>query len=1330
MPTGLVPPPPPDMTAVSPGTPAGGNIFDAYDPPASSNQAQGGNIFDAYDPPQSSSSGASNIGNAYSQANKSPLADKMAAGHQPNAAPSVPNTEPYGPPAPDGPPAPAPQYGAHIASQGPAPQTANDSQETMEAVRHAPLVGHIIQGVEQGINELSQVPRQLGRNPLGATLALPGNLLAGATGGVEALTAPVVQAVGNAARGIAGKPPVSYPQAMQQMTGQPSVAANIANFYRVPGTQHQKAVMDTQQAIGNILSSVVPFAGAERLAAPIFKAFIKSPIVAKMLTDAATGGTLGAAYGQGGRTIAGQPTTAGNVAEDAATGAGLGLMAAPAGRVLSKLKKEKPSAPSTASTPQIGMNAQEPIPVEAEVMPPEQPQTQEQSPKQIGMKPSPRQIGMIHKNAPPLIETTKPSNFQAYPWDSGSPIAMGGRPHQVTEPTLDQIRRAQQIREAQTPDYGGQRAQPPLQAETPKIAPEQPKQKLQGHVEKQVKVPKQYTFSSVEEAADAIYGKNPDKADAAAQYLKESLEKKKPQGSTTPSTKQGQQPSIEEEIAKKYGRPVPKVSPKNEAGEDPSTFHARKQVPVEEVTEKDGSPFDLSNKTPREAFWSQTGRTYAAEPHPRVDGKVRLGAQISDAQGKSKGAYKRAEALEPMNKGTSVSQVLDDKDIGHTEAQRESLKGALKHVFEGETKEVQARAVAEAGGLTGEDERLPWNRGVLHANPIKAVVDQAAWAAKQTVKDIKSGDYSAPLKRAFGKENVDAFVDAAFWHRDTHDVIAQYAPKLDRYLRMNEANEAAARMQGGLEGHLTEEAKDALGKMSPLEIMNSPKLNALSTTQRQGLAEAKFLRMDSKQVIKNFRDRLEDRINPQLEEHLDDYSKQLYGGRALLPHTTMDPYGDIIQTFTNQMAAAWFDKNPKFTGLVLTHPLSMVPGTSGFRALGEAYKLNAFDKEVHQMISRHPLTKDYRAEFRGKGGFPISEGANKLLEGVITKATSKLPEGVRNFSAAKYNNEIFALSKAIDDHGVETVRKYAQDINHGTNNLSQAKRTEIALSMWEGLEDATGGTASEFGRSAIEKSRLLRWLKPLSGYTSGVQKLYTKNTVDLVKGVATRDWRRAGNAFYKLAALQTARAVLGGSPLPPEIQEPMEKAMCQWDADAYLQYKFSMHHINVPRMLNMDISQHTSMGFKVGGNLVEPQVQSALSAARHGDAIKSASKIGQLVGGPVGGLLGRGAESVEKVAKGKEDIYVYMRSAVDSAHPIAHLERDYGAADALRDNTMMGESQDRANGEEKARVIHTLKETGKLTPVRLQAVTDEYPTSFRPAAKKPTAKLPSGVTES
>ena len=800
-------------------------------------------------------------------------------------------------------------------------------------------------------------------------------------------------------------------------------------------------------------------------------------------------------------------------------------------------------------------------------------------------------------------------------------------------------------------------------------------------------------------------------------------------------------------IADKYGISVPQGAAQGLSKD--TTQAARESVPHSELQDYDPetgktTPYD-SSKGARSVIWKD-GREYIAINHATDPGHATVGRRITMRGHEETAGTRRANGIADMQEGRSIAQKsIAEKQGIATPEQTASTQNAYEHVRKGQTPNAdQANTItATAQSAAKRAAAIQHLENADQANTITAMAQSAAKRAA-AIQHLENGDLAAAAKASDeadlnswrGVTVVNPFTDIKYGklalteeekrrlpdiiagvrqlvqQENILDTIGHYDATLAKDLRQAEASEARAMAPTRWrDPKFDQESRQVIKAANPAfkeavtatDILHSPEYDHWTPADRQGVAEAITLRGHLQDLVDNAADMHGADSPLDFKGNLKQYADNIWGKKAINPNEGTDPSGTGVIALTRQIAAGFFQKNLRFTELVGTHGPQMGGPMWWY---GKALALSR-DPDLLAAVGTNPLTKDFRSQFTGQPlPVPFTNKPNQVLTGALNKVTSILPKAMREFSVPEANAQGFALGKLLQNHSLADVRAFGREIRTGKLTLSSEKRAQMALDVYIGVENGLG-TAGSISRNYIQKGRMGQILQPLQGYTSGLTRLYVKNTAALFSPKSTLKERAIAGGT--LTSLITARALLGGSQLPPEIQEPMDIWIAKYAPADYLAMKYAMKDINLPRMANADISQHTSAGLKIGSNLVIPQVQAIIGAGNKGDIIKAGARVAGMLGGPVGAIAGKSVETTEKYMKDEERIPVYMRSGEFGTHPVTTGYRHYDEGNALRDNLLMGQDTARANFEEKQRIIWTLKQAGHKDEIPYKQLDEHFP---------------------
>lgn len=1198
-----------------------------------------------------------------------------------------------------------------------------------------PVVGQPIANAGKAYNEFNTEGNQLS-----SAMAATAGALEGAGRSIEE---PVAAAYGVARNAFPQLPP--EPNLMGQLHDRPEMKALQKS---APGSY------DTGQLAGNLLASLGEGALAEKGAITVVSRVLsKLSKVAPEAVEAiskAIQGAQNAGVGKEGsqaRKISNfVGKQAAGTAKSAAEGAAFGGVQGAGERVMqgenASIKPEDLQAGATAGAllhypvkattkvfgniikkkPEEGMKAEaqklEDMPpldrgnriesaqqrLDREGVPPEQPLDVEY---EHVPEPPPRGLpGQTPEQGPRRLEADDQrykatlQEFGRYPAglrDTGA-IPLRGRGAQETEPTREQVQRAEDIRSAGAPVQ--KTAPEPVRQPEPV---KEPAKKLTEVVK-----PEPPQFASVQDAVDKFQNSKSEAVkDAAERYLQENFSKKKVSEVVKPEAKK-----LEGNVEETVMQPEefkPKLAPfeekfYQETGKEPlpeeksdNTHEQRMKVPESDVMEKDPTtgkytqPFDAAKEGPRRVFWN--GRVHGAKPHPTEAGHVRVGGIIGD-----KGARRAQEVFDALDKGTNMADQLADAPTGLSAAQEHAHERGVEESGQGKTRQEQAdaidkiartRAVTDAV-VNNDPEALKAatkpkkNRsGIAYGGfGLQAVIDmaeQAPGAIGDVVKHL-TGIKDNELVKAIPKivntnDTLDSIAEGA--DRNKSDFVDRLNGHLSQMgVDMHGADVTSGETGAKVRKYVKELTLNEIG-----DPANTPDLTPEQRTKAQ--------------MLSYHTERLKRLVREEIKDHPDDEKYQRALNELVGKSGGGKGEGDMVyDSVSHYLAQYALAKNPAFHGTLLTHPASMA-GVAGPVNTAQAMHMMLTDPLTKKWAEgTHNTTSDWRGTFQAD---------NALAGG---KAVPK------EWESSRHNNKVFVLAgmikKAKELHG-EGWRSAVDGLMERAGKNATDADGELLSEGLQTLRDATGNVPGTKNKVFTSRNQVTRTLAQMSGYKAIVDRQLVKGT----KNLFSKDPEIQRQAVKRVGTLLAATVAMGGgaAAVPQEARD----ALWAWNPKLMYSMEYLGDHANVLTGAekltgHARVLEHMRLGFlNWGYSQPLAQAQHMYHALMKKDQTLAglvATMIWEapIVGGSptikgVGGaVIKRGLSNIYKAKEGGKDVSAYD----PLGHQIGKGEREYGPVEAAFD-MLPGTDIEEYNWKHKQYVKHMFKRAGLPPPPNLDS---------------------------
>jgi hypothetical protein len=918
---------------------------------------------------------------------------------------------------------------------------------------------------------------------------------------------------------------------------------------------------------------------------------------------------------------------------------------------------------------------------------------QETGPRRIGMdKPGqePERVDYYHENRP---------SYFAQP---------GPKPGAWTEPTPEQIQRADAIRNAGEPSYMEQSAKPEPQPKPKKKldvfkAPKQETQPLEPPKSKASKKKVSLIKETPAPKTEAPLESRVDEVAPAKSQAPTSDMPMKPADFNPPVQGSPEADNLYKELGKE--------PPPEDLDEpvDKNTHVARSKVDAGELLEKGDKgkydkPFDTANPEPRPARWSGSGRIHVAAPHEEP-GKARLGAIVDHpTKGGILSPARLERAKDSLTGRRNMGTLYEDSQSGSmTPEQQRSVDRLNEENSKGNTPKAQAEVMDI---INSNNTKAAESFGDNAMKKLSGVVFQGGYSPitipglPQLMRGLASlaKSKNITLKGAletFGDDAPQALADTLKMHADLERIregAEAHGDTIHDDLQNNIDLENLHTMRLGvkMEGKFGEEAREALRSEKPHEILDPLIHPGWTPDQRQYVATKKVHRMDSKKLIKATLQKHGGVIDPAYERALTDYSAEQYG-RAGQGSTSQERWYDQLHGHLSQSI---FRNNPKAIALRSFHPIQIGSAVSGPLNIATAYTKMATSAKWRKLmgVDLHALNQAGHESNHLIPEVPIDRFNNEIISGAsMLKEARKIYGGI--------------------DKGLEAIDRLAD----GTLPANEALPLLTAASR--GLFDATGGGSFGMNRSMAQRLPMGKVFKNYMGYKDVVLKYHLKLAKDMMSG----DSAKMKEAFGSFAALQAATVLLGGyAVIPKQSEEPLAKIM--GTKNLYGLEK-ALDQFNLLKKTGVDVSDHMQY------SLLNWQESAMLKAVadigktaihindkgdksqfeRYSDALASllaVTKFSAPLGVGVGTLKNVEYAGLD-LAKGKKNLNIYTGSMKRAPFYTKEEHRQkLNIGDALYHIFGPGHTQSEGNERQQAKFRQIRKDYGG----RLPHMQDDYPT--------------------
>jgi hypothetical protein len=1218
-----------------------------------------------------------------------------------------------------------PQPGFSSSGQKPLQGHANKNVKWFEDLKQQPIIGPVVTGAQDIVNNARYAYKELTGNPVEAVPAAAVSGFGGAVGAVEAPAALGGNALVNylgvphTQRNFpqqqdpklaqisqlfqqAAPPPPSYNRAVGGQSGADRISQFAQKeFSNVPGTRATaqlaggmavplKGIGPAEEVATTVMQQAATNPFVAKVVGNILKEAAKHPMAANLIRGGAEGAGINAVYEAGTHAARGEKPTvsASGTLGGALIGAGLRTV----GDILPKKQPSEPPTVIVIGKTDLANNVQR-------YKQPQQVQTKVVG--QVIKQPTPQFKSMeeafaARESKNPKIsdaankyiqdnwgkklepEQAQESSFPELTEQQKRFMQGPSKQKVASEPKIDLVQRRADWQAAQTPEFKNIYSQ--LAAENPDWTIV----KL-GHE----------TWRIYDEKYGRPGGSQPETASAE--------ETAPGQSAPEPS------PALQALYEKTGKQPV--ELPEEEPEEN--THKERAKVPVDQLKEYDPEtksyslPFDASNPEPRRVKWANKGITYGAIPHEE-EGFATLGGMIG-----RKGKARESSVFGNLRKGTAMSQVskaetLNPDQAHNVQANLERIKNnevpeAQKQIYQEKAERLQKDIefiqnddMEGAEKLLGEEKGKKLTNisknppGALYSDPLmigpivnlaKSLKVGLPEAAEQLIGEgwaEKIGNI-AKMQDTFdkmeeGSNSVGSDIHSKLWHNLAGEALDTHGLKL--------------------EGDFGREAKDALRNLDPDEIMDPQNTPGWTDEQRQAIATKKIYRQDTKKLIKDFLDEHGSELSPRVREAFRQYADQQYGYRAKGYHSDVE---GAIDALTGNIYQGFFRWNPAFHALVATHPLQMGSAVGGIRNVANAYRLRFSDPAIKDFLGGlSTSTEDVRGQ-AAEERFMRQKGT----VAAINKPRLKMFE--KDIPTGKLNNEVIALAgmlkrgQELTGNGEQAVR----DLVSG--EMPREKQLDMMTAGLQSMRDATGGGTFGMNRTMLQDSPYLRAFAQLSGYRHIVARYASKK----IQEMGSEDPAIRNAAGKSLGTLLGMTALLGGHAVIPKESEELLYATL--GPRRMMGIEYALDQLNVPAKLGIDLTDHIQYGLmnwaiNVGTEVAAQTANSLVKIVTDTDK-PLAERISNAVGhaflftklAPLGVGMStwtKGQQGIHNLKEGEKNVSVYPNSPLPSPYPIAKGKMSFNTGDLLYSMFLPGVEHRVQNFRQKKRITEMFKKYG------------------------------------